>query len=400
MNIPPQEEVTPVTSGSWVSVIALALAAFIFNTTEFVPVALLSDIAKSFDMETAHVGLMITIYAWVVALASLPIMLLTRHMERKKLLLALFALFIVSHFISSIASTFTILLISRIGIALAHSLFWSITASLAVRIAPAGKGVQALGILSAGTVLALVLGIPLGRIIGELFGWKNTFALIGGVAILVSAVLFKSLPALPSRNTGSLASLPILLKRPALMLLFALTIVVVTAQFTAYSYIEPFVKEVAHFDSAQITTLLLLYGGSGIVGSVIFSRLSHKLPKGFPLISVGGLSICMFLMIPLAFSVTSMMALAVVWGIIVMIFGLILQSKVLQLAHDATDVAMSVYSGLFNVGIGGGALLGSIVMLNIGVKNIGIVGGVLAAIGLIITIVMVRRSDFNPVIDE
>jgi len=377
----------------WVSVCALAVGAFIFNTTEYIPIALLSDIGQSFGKAATEVGMMITVYAWIVALLSLPLMLMTKNIERRKLLLMLFALFALFHALSFFSWNFNILLVSRIGIALTHAVFWSITASLAVRLAPTGKTNQALGLLSTGTVLAMVLGIPLGRVVGQYFGWQLSFLLIGVCAAGVMLVLAKNLPALPSQNTGSLSSLPSLFKRRNLMLLYAMTVLIITAHFTAYSYIEPFVLQVGGFKAEQVTIVLSLYGLAGFAASYLFGKWFAKSQRLFMLGAVAVILLSALLLLPFASFPYAVYALVFIWGVAIVIVSLGMVSKVLAFASDATDVANSIYSGLYNVGIGGGALLGHYVTVWFGLSNIGIAGALLAAAGFAVCGLLFKEQD-------
>ncbi|HGU9817633.1 sugar transporter [Enterobacter chuandaensis] len=376
---------------AWLRVVTLAIAAFIFNTTEFVPVGLLSDIADSFQMETAQVGIMLTIYAWVVALMSLPFMLLTSQMERRRLLIGLFVLFIASHVLSFMAWNFTVLVISRIGIAFAHAVFWSITASLAIRLAPAGKRAQALSLIATGTALAMVLGLPIGRIVGQYFGWRTTFFAIGMGALVTLVCLVKLLPKLPSEHSGSLKSLPLLMRRPALLSIYLLTVIVVTAHYTAYSYIEPFVQVVAGFSANFATLLLLILGGAGIIGSVLFGKLGNQHASTLVSSAIGLLLTCLVLLLPASGSESQLAILSLFWGVAIMIIGLGMQVKVLALAPDATDVAMSLFSGIFNLGIGAGALVGNQISLHVSMSAIGYLGAIPALVALVWSVLIFRK---------
>ena len=372
-------------------VMLLAFAAFIFNTTEFIPIALLSDIGTSFSMPVDKVGIMMTVYAWIVALASLPLMLATAKMERKRLLVGVFTLFVASHILSAVATIFGVLLIARTGVALAHAIFWSITASLVVRLAAKDKRTKALGLLATGSALATVLGLPIGRLVGQYLGWRTSFALIGVLALICLVILWKILPNLPSRNVGNIKSLPDILKNTPLLLVYLMIILIVTAHFTAYSYIEPFMLNMVNFSANFATWILLMFGLAGIVASMLFGRYYERMERSFLWLAMMAIALGLSTL----FLFSDMWALWVInaflWGIGATTISLVLQIQVLRLAPKATDVAMSLFSGIFNIGIGGGALLGGIVIAQMSLIHIGHVGAAVALLAMLAAWAYTRR---------
>ncbi len=362
----------------WLPVVGLTLSAFVFNTSEFVPIGLLSDIARDFGIDEAQAGLLITVYAWVVAMASLPLMLLVSRLEYRRLLLAVVGLFIVSHLVSAVASSYSMLMASRIGVACSHAVFWSIASPLAVRVAPRGRRSTALGLIVTGTSIAMIVGLPLGRVIGLHAGWRMTFFYIAVAAAAVLLLLALIFPKVRSDNAISLNKVPSLLKKPALIGVYLLTLVLITAHYTGYSYIEPFLVQVAHLSEVWVTGVLTLFGIVGVAGSILFSRYYDRYPATFIRFAVVGIAVALLLLHLSSFSFGTVVALCVGWGLAITVFNLVFQSEIIRLAPQSTAVAMSVYSGIYNVGIGSGALVGGIVCSDMSVAWIGYVGGAIA----------------------
>ena len=146
---------------AWLPLVALTFAVFVFNTSEFIPIALLSDIAADFRISEAKTGLLISVYAWCVALLSLPLMLIASKMEYRKLLLTIVFGFAICQVLTALSPGYAMLMLSRIGVACTHAIFWSIASPLAVRIAPQGKATTALGMIVTGSSVAMIAGLPL-----------------------------------------------------------------------------------------------------------------------------------------------------------------------------------------------------------------------------------------------
>lgn len=377
----------------WLPLIGLTLSAFIFNTSEFIPIGLLSDIAKDFSTTEAHAGMLISVYAWFVTLLSMPLMVIVSKIELRKLMIIVTSVFVVFQLMSTFSQSYAMLMISRIGVACAHAVFWSIVSPIAVRIVPEKARPLALMMIATGTSIAIILGLPLGRIIGLSIGWRMTFLCIGLFAAALAVYLGLCLPKVPSRGGFSFRQLPKLIKNKPLIRLYIFTLLVVSGYYTGYSYIEPFMGQVAKLSEGMITTTLMVFGIMGILGSFAYSRFYPKRPYLFMSVSILTVTLSLSSLYISSTIPLIAMALCGFWGMAVNGFNVAMQQEIIDNSpSEATAVAMSIYSGTYNLGIGSGTFLGGAVCTYLSIKYIGYVGGIIVCAGLLFWLLKVLRA--------
>lgn len=368
----------------WLPIIGLTFSTFIFNTTEFIPIGLLTDIANDFNITEAHAGMLISVYAWFVMLLSLPLMLAASKMERRKLMLWIFFVFVVSHFVSAVSTNFWMLMISRIGVACAHSIFWAIVSPVAVSIVSPKYRQIALSTIVTGSSIAMIVGLPLGRVIGLLIGWRMTFLCIGLFALATMIYLIFVLPKVPSGGRFPVHSLPLLLKNPLLVSMYALALILPLGYYTCYSYIEPFMLQVANMTESTITLTLMIFGGAGMLGSIAFSKYYTRNPFRFMSIVIFCAAMCMIVLHPLSVSVYTTILACALLGAAMTAFNVSMQSEIINCSpKEATSVSMAIFSGIFNMGIACGTMVGGAICTYSTIANIGYVGGAIALLSFL-----------------
>ena len=373
----------------WLPLIGLTFAVFVFNTSEFMPIGLLTDIATDLTISEARAGLLISVYAWVVAIMSLPLMIMVSKMELKRLLLSIIALFVVSHVASAFAEGYYTLMLSRIGVACSHAIFWSIAPPLAVRTVPDGKRALGLSTIATGSSVAMVVGLPLGRVVGLYVGWRMTFLSIAIISALIFIFIAVVFPKLQSRGKFVFKQLPDLLHNRVLVGVFIMSVLFATAHYTGYSYIEPFLGKVAAMSPDVVTLVLIVFGASGMLGSIAFSKYYMANRRRFMLVMTLGPAVCLLLLQVAAASLLSVVAVCIMWGAMATAFNIAFQDNTIRFApENATSIGMSIFSGIFNLGIGSGAYVGGLVVSHLSIDYIGYAGGI---IGLIATLYLVVR---------
>lgn len=382
-----QETTDKITRGQWLALAGLAVSAFIFNTSEFIPIGLLSDIGQTFSLTEAQTGIMISVYAWGVMVLSLPLMVFASRFDFRRLLLGLIAIFATGQFLSAISPTYLLLICSRLVVATAHAVFWSIVMVVAARVVSPRHSSTAMGIVATGSSIAQIFGMPMGRAIGLIVGWRMTFVVVGVVALVTLVYLAVVFPPMSAGEKFTLDKLPELFRNGPLVALYVAIVFIATGQYVAYSYVEPFLAQTVALGASEVTAALVVIGCAGLLGSYLFSRFYDGHKKGFIAVTLMGETLALLALLPAASSLGVTVAVLVVWGAAEMGFCVAFQSILIYITErDQASVAMSIYSGLFNLGIGAGSAIGGVTVTQLGVGAVGIVGGVFAAVGTAVTV--------------
>lgn len=367
------------------ALMGLVVAAFVFNTSEFMPVGLLSDIGASFGLSDAAAAVMITVYAWAVALFSLPLMVWASRIEYKRLLLAMVALFAAGQVASALAPAYPLLICARLLVAFAHAIFWSIVMIMAAAVAGPEHEAQGLGMVATGTSIAQICGMPLGRAVGLAVGWRMAFALVGVVALADLIFLARFFPELPSPERFTLSRLPGLLHNRPLVTLYVATVLMAGAHYVGYGYIEPYLAQVGGYDAGTITLLLIGFGAAGLLGSLLFSKTYEGHKQRFLSTSCALVAAALLMLLPAASAPALTICDLVVWGLALTSFGIAFQALIIDLTDPQdSSVAMAAYSGLYNLGIGAGTALGGAALTTLGMPSLGFIGGAIAAAGALV----------------
>lgn len=255
--------------GSWGAVLAMSLGAFALVASEFMPVSLLTPIAANLHISEGQAGQAISVSGAFAVLTSLFISSLTKGINRKTLLLSLIGMMIISGTVVSLAPTYIIFMLGRAMIGVVIGGFWSMSAATAMRLVEDHHVPRALAILNGGNALATVIAAPAGSFLGGLIGWRGAFFCVVPVAVIVFVWQLISLPSMPSERNRQSASVFALLTRPIVRVGMIAVSLFFMGQFTLFTYVRPFLEDVAHVDVRTLSLILLSMGISGFIGTVL-----------------------------------------------------------------------------------------------------------------------------------
>lgn len=377
------------------ALIALAIGGFGIGLTEFVIMGILPDVAKGLDISISEAGHFIAAYALGVVVGAPLLTSIAAKMDARKILLLLMGWFTLSNTLSGFSENYTTLLFFRFLSGLPHGAFFGIGAVVAGKLAKTGKSAQAIAVMFSGLTFANVIGVPVGTYIGHEYDWSMSFYMVGLVGLLAVCSVFLWMPKLVSGPKESSIDHEKVIKNGELWALIALTTIGTGGFFAWYSYIAPFITDVAGWPEYMVGHSMILAG----LGMVVGNFLGAKMAEWFSPLKAVSLSLSImvaFLLFNSVFASNPYVVLVMTFLIGMASFTVAtpIQMAIINTSKGNEMLGSSLNQSAFNMGNASGAYFAGLpIALGYGVVYAGVVGAILAGLGVLMAlgIIFFRR---------
>ncbi|WP_405656148.1 MFS transporter [Streptomyces sp. RK9] len=368
---------------SWLAVCSVTAGLFAIVTVEILPIGLLPEIGRSFDVTNGTAGLTMTMPGFLAALSAPLVTTATARVDRRVMLCAFMALLALANFVVAVAPAYWLVLVSRVLVGVTIGGFWSIGAGLAGRLVPSESVGRATAVIFSAVPFGSVLGVPLGTFLGEAAGWRTAFTVMGVLSVGVCGAMVLVLPPLAPEEALRASVLRAALRGSGTRWALLVTFLVVLAHFGAYTYVTPFLRQVTDVGPGVVTVFLLAYGAAGIAGNFLGGAAVARRPRAAFAVAAGLMAAAALLLPVLGERPGGAVALLVVWGVAYGAVPVCSGAWFAAAVPRSPEAASVLFTASFQATISLGALAGGAVVDGATPSAVMVLGGLTAAAGVV-----------------
>lgn len=371
----------------------LMIVAFVVGMVELIIGGLLDLMAADLDVSLGQVGFLITIFSLIFAVGAPLLLILTSNFERKRLTLISLVIFLLGNIVTVFSPTYTIVFIGRIISALSGSLLIILCLTIAPSIVhPKYRG-RAIGIVSMGVSASIVLGIPVGLLLGNAFGWRAPFVLISVLTVFSIAGVFLLMERIDPKPSSPIKKQLATLKGRRIFFGQAITFLFIAGHTVLYAYLTPFVKITMDIDGTWLSVIYMIFGIAAVSGGGVGGTLSDKLgPERTIMLTIVLFTLVIFSIPYTTFALPSFIMILVIWGMLSWTLAPATQSYLISLSPETSDIQQSLNNSALHLGIAFGSLIGGLVIERASIEQNATVGGFFALLSIGAALVSMYRK--------
>ncbi|WP_404451704.1 MFS transporter [Virgibacillus necropolis] len=361
----------------------LMIISFVVGMVELIIGGILDLIATDLHVSLGQAGFLITIFSLIFAIAAPILLILTSKVERKQLTLISLIIFLLGNIVTVFSHSYSLLVIGRIISATSGSLLIILCLTMAPSIVDPKYRGRAIGIVSMGVSASLVLGIPIGLMLGNAFSWRAPFVLISFLTVLSIIAIYLYMDKVEPKPSIPIGKQLATLKNRKIFFAQSTTFLFLAGHTTLYAYLTPFVKETMGIEGAWISIIYLIFGIAAVSGGGFGGTLADLMgTKRTILIAIIAFGIAIFAIPYTTFFLPLFLGVMIVWGMMSWAISPAMQSYLIEASPETSDIQQSLNNSALHLGIAIGSLIGGVVIEQASIEQTATIGGLLVIISL------------------